>query len=81
MGKEVIKTLYFIYSIFVFGQVSKIEYIRYSYLVRYIGTNLFDICIHQVARHEYTQYSYSVGCLDMNIFDMPNFSFLSQLEH
>ena len=37
--------LFRIYSIFVFGQVAKNEYIRYSYSVRLGGTNIFDIRI------------------------------------
>ena len=34
-----------IYSIFVFGQVTKNEYIRYSYSARLLETNIFDIRI------------------------------------
>ena len=37
--------LFWIYSVFVFGQVAKNEYIRYSYSVRLLETNIFDIRI------------------------------------
>ena len=37
--------LFRIYLIFVFGQVAKNEYIRYSYSVRLGGTNILDIRI------------------------------------
>ena len=44
-GRGVFKSLHFIYSIFVFVQVAWNKYIRYSYSVRYLGTNIFDIRI------------------------------------
>ena len=64
--------LFQIYSIFVFGQVAKNEYIRYSYSVRLGGTNIFYINIWsgceeriysiivfgQVAKNEYIRYLY-----------------------
>ena len=43
--KGVIKSLHCIYSIVIFGLVSKNEYIRYSYLFRYLGTNICNIRI------------------------------------
>ena len=80
--KAVIKSLHCIYSIFIFGLVSKNEYIQYSYLFRYLGTNIFDIRIRsgckmriysifvfgQLSRYEYIRYSYSVNFFFTNIF-------------
>ena len=40
-----LQSLRCIYSIFVFVQVARNEYIRYSYSVRYLGTNIFSIRI------------------------------------
>ena len=54
--KGVIKSLHCIYSIFIFGLVSKNEYIRYPYSIRYPGTNIF--VFGQVVRNEYIRYSY-----------------------
>ena len=45
MVEGAIKSLHFIYLIFAFGQVSKNEYIQYSYSVRLPDTNIFDIHI------------------------------------
>ena len=78
----VIKSLHCMYSIFIFGLVSKNEYIRYSYSFRYLGTNIFDIRIRsgckkriysifvfgQLSRYEYIRYSYSVNFFFTNIF-------------
>ena len=80
--KAVIKSLHCIYSIFIFGLVSKNEYIQYSYSFRYLGTNIFDIRIRsgckkriysifvfgQLSRYEYIRYSYSVNFFFTNIF-------------
>ena len=63
-----IKSVHYIYSIFIFGLVSKNEYIRYPYSIRYPGTNIF--VFGQVVRNEYIRYSYLDSCLDMNIFDI-----------
>ena len=58
-----------IYSISIFGLVSKNEYIWYSYSVRPLGTNLFDIRIRSGCKKRI--YSIFVfGYLDMNIFDI-----------
>ena len=52
MAEGGLKSLHFIYSILVFGQVSKNEYIRYSHLVRYLKTNIFDIRIRSGCQTE-----------------------------
>ena len=71
-------------GIFVFSQVSKNEYIRYSYSVMYLLTNIFDICIRSgcqtriysififglFSKNEYIRYSYSFRYLGTNIFDI-----------
>ena len=63
--RGVIKSLYFIYSRFVFGQVSKNTYIQFSYLVRsYGGRGSLKVCI------VYIRYSYLGWFLRTNIFDI-----------
>ena len=49
-----------IYSIFVFGQVPRNKYIQYSYLVKLVETNIFDIRIQWKFHFRIYSYSYSV---------------------
>ena len=62
-----------IYSVFVFGQVTRNEYIRYSYSVNLLVMNIFDICIR--CKFHLRTYSYSVKnlifLLHWNIFMNP----------
>ena len=51
--KICLQSLPCIYSIFVFVQVAKNEYIRYSYSVRYLETNIFGNCIWSGSRNEF----------------------------
>ena len=75
-GRGVFKSLHFIYSILVFVQVALNKYIRYSYSVRYLWTNILNIRIRSdckkwiylifvfgsQSRYEYIRYSYSIKC-------------------
>ena len=69
--KGVNKKLHCIYSIFIFGLVSKNIYIFNIRIWSGTYEQIYSIFVFgQVLRNKYIRYSYSVSCLDMNIFDI-----------
>ena len=66
----VIKSLHSTYSIFISVHIAQNKYTQYSYLVRYLATNIFDIHIWPVARNQYVLYLYLVSCQDINVFNI-----------